>query len=320
MDKIDLIIQNGSSIQIPALEEPITWETSRAGVPGKLNFTVFKDPSLNFQEGNPVSFKKDGKGIFYGFIFTKKRNKGPTIEVTAYDQLRYFKNKGIYIAENETASDFHKRLIADFQLNAGVIEDTKYIIPSMVADSKTLFDMSLKALDLTLTNVKEMFVLYDDFGRLTLKNINSMKVDFLVDDETGEDFDYTSSIDSQTYNNIKLAYDNTKTGKREIYIANDPTNIDNWGVLQYFEKIEEQTNGQVKADALLSLYNRKTRHLKLKNIIGDVRVRGGSLIVVNLNLGDINVKNYMMVENAKHTFKNGEHFMDLTVRGGDFIA
>jgi hypothetical protein len=165
-----------------------------------------------------------------------------------------------------------------------------------------------------------MYVLYDDFGKLTLKNINSMKVDFLVDDETGEDFDYTSSIDSQTYNKIKLAYDNTETGKREIYIAKDSNNINNWGVLQYFEKIEEQTNGKLKADALLSLYNRKTRNLKLKNIVGDIEVRGGSLIVVNLNLGDINVKNYMMVENAKHTFKHGEHFMDLTVRGGDFIA
>lgn len=305
---------------MPALEEPITWETTRAGAPGKLTFTVVKDPTLNFQEGNAVSFKKDSKNVFYGFTFIKKRNKGPTIEVTAYDQLRYFKNKDTYIIENETASAFHNRLVADFQLNAGVIEDTKYVIPSRVEDNKALFDISQNTLDLTLTNTKEMFILYDDFGKLTLKNINSMKLDFLVDDETGEDFDYTSSIDSQTYNKIKLAYDNTQTGKREIYITKDSNNINNWGVLQYFEKIEEQTNGQVKADALLSLYNRKTRHLKLKNIIGDIRVRGGSLIVVNLNLGDINVKNYMMVENAKHTFKNGEHFMDLTVRGGDFVA
>lgn len=305
---------------MPDLEEPITWEATRAGAPGKLTFTVVKDPGLNFQEGNAVSFKKDNKNVFYGFAFSKKRNKGPLIDVVAYDQLRYFKNKDTYIIENETASDFHKRLILDFQLNAGTIEDTKYIIPSRVEDNKALFDMSQNVLDITLTNTKEMYVLYDDFGKLTLKNINSMKLDFLVDDETGEDFDYTSSIDSQTYNKIKLAYDNTKTGKREIYIAKDSNNINNWGVLQYFEKIEEQTNGKLKADALLSLYNRKTRTLKLNNIFGDVRVRGGSLIVVNLNLGDINVKNYMMVENAKHTFKNGEHFMDLTVRGGDFIA
>ena len=180
--------------------------------------------------------KKIVKNVFYGFTFSKKRNKGPTIEVTAYDQLRYFKNKDTYIIENETASAFHNRLVADFQLNAGVIEDTKYVIPSRVEDNKALFDISQNTLDLTLTNTKEMFILYDDFGKLTLKNINSMKLDFLVDDETGEDFDYTSSIDSQTYNKIKLAYDNTQTGKREIYITKDSNNINNWGVLQYFEK------------------------------------------------------------------------------------
>lgn len=320
MDNINLIIQNGSYVQIPALEEPITWETKRSGEPGKLNFTVVKDPSLNFQEGNAVAFKKGNDKVFYGFIFSKKRDKGNTIKVTAYDQLRYFKNKDTYIIENETGSQFIKRVAADFQLNIGTIEDTSYIIASRTEDNKSVIDMVQSTLDLTLTNRKEMFVLYDDYGKLTLKNIGSMKLNVLVDDETGEDLDYTSSIDSSTYNKIKLAYDNSKTGKREIFVAKDSNNINNWGILQYFEKIEETTNGKVKADSLLSLYNKKTRNLSLKNVIGDVRVRGGSLIIVKLNLGDINVQNYMMVESVKHTFKNDEHLMDLSLRGGEFIA
>lgn len=320
MDNIDLIVQNGSAPQLPSVEEGMTWETSRSGVPGKLSFTVVKDASLNFQEGNLVTFKKDSKEVFYGFIFSKKRNKENTIQVTAYDQLRYFKNKDTYIIENETGSQFIKRVAADFQLNVGTIEDTKYVIASRVEDNKTLFDMVQSTLDLTLNNKKEMYVLYDDFGKLTLKNIGSMKLNILVDDESSEDFDYTSSIDSATYNKIKLAYDNKETGKRDIYIAKDANNIDAWGVLQYFEKIEETTNGKVKADALLKLYNKKTRNLKVDHVIGDIRVRGGSLVIVKLNLGDINVQNYMMVETAKHTFKNNEHFMDLTLRGGEFIA
>lgn len=320
MDNVNLLIQNGSLPQLPNVEEGITWETSRSGVPGKLNFTVVKDASLNFQEGNLVTLKKDSKEVFYGFIFSKKRNKENVIQVTAYDQLRYFKNKDTYIIENETGSQFIKRVAADFQLNVGTIEDTKYVIASRVEDNKTLFDMVQSTLDLTLNNKKEMYVLYDDFGKLTLKNIGSMKLNVLVDDESSEDFDYTSSIDSATYNKIKLAYDNKETGKRDIYIAKDANNIDAWGILQYFEKIEETTNGKVKADALLKLYNKKTRNLKVDHVIGDIRVRGGSLVIVKLNLGDINVQNYMMVETVKHTFKNNEHFMDLTLLGGEFIA
>ena len=55
---------------------------------------------------------------------------------------------------------------------------------------------------------------------------------------------------------------------------------------------------------MLELYNKKTRKLKITNAIGDNRVRAGSLIVVQLDLGDIKVQNFMLVEKVKHTYKN----------------
>ena len=90
--------------------------------------------------------------------------------------------------------------------------------------------------------------------------------------------------------------------------------------MQYFDTLSEGENGQAKVDALLSLYNKKTRNLKITNALGDNRVRAGSMIVVNLELGDIKVKNFMLVEKVKHTYKENEHWMDLTLRGGEFIA
>ena len=165
-----------------------------------------------------------------------------------------------------------------------------------------------------------MYVLYDDFGKLCLKNLERMKVGILIDEETGQNFDYESSIDSDTYNQIKLTYDNSETGKREVFMAKDSSNINKWGVLQYFDTIDEKTNGAVKAKALLDLYNQKTRNLQIKDAYGDIRVRGGSLIVVNLDLGDVKLQNFMLVEKATHKFKNGEHFMDLTLRGQNFVS
>jgi len=304
----------------PVIEEGISWETARKGIPGKLTFKVVKDSTLNFQEGNAVRMKSNDENVFYGFVFTKGHDKGNTIDVVAYDQLRYFKNKDTYVYTNKTASDVVKMLAADFKLNTGTIENTAYTIASRVEDNKTLFDIVQNALDLTLDNKKKMYVLYDNFGKLELKNIESMKLNILIDEETGEDFGYTSSIDGETYNKIKLSYENKETGKREIYIAQDSSNINSWGVLQYFEKIEETTNGKVKANVLLELYNKKTRNLSVKNVMGNVRVRGGNSVIVKLDLDDIKVQNYMIVEKVKHTFKNNEHLMDLTLRGGEFIA
>ena len=199
------------------------------------------------------------------------------------------------------------------------------VIESRIEENSELFEMITNALDLTLTNTGEMYVLYDDFGKLTLKSLSSMYVGvpgayLMIDEETGQDFEYTSSIDSNTYNKIKLTYDNEDTKKRDVYITQDSSNINKWGILQYFDTLQKGENGQAKADALLKLYNKKTRNLKITNALGDNRVRAGSMVVINLDLGDMKVKNWMLVEKCKHTYKEGEHWMDLTLRGGEFIA
>lgn len=317
---IELLIQHNNSIFNPAVEESIVWQTERKNAPGMLSFTVIQDSILDITEGDAVRMKVDEEEVFYGFIFKKSCEKDFRIKVTAYDQLRYLKNKDTYVYTNKTASEFIKMIAADFQMNVGTIEDTGYKIASRVEDNTTLFDMIQNALDLTLENQKYMYVLYDDFGKLTLKGLDNMRLNLLIDEETGENFSYTSSIDENTYNRIKLTYDNEDTGTREVYIAQSGENINQWGILQYFDKLREGENGQAKADALLNLYNAKTRNLSIKNALGDVRVRAGSMVVVMLNLGDIKLQNLMLVEKCKHEFKESLHLMTLTLRGGEFVA
>lgn len=318
--EIELLIQNGNTVYAPVTQDEIVWTTERKSSPGKLEFKVLKDNIINYEEGNPISFKVNGNKVFYGFVFTKKREKDKIIKTTAYDQLRYLKNKSSYVYVDKRADELVRMIANDFQLNVGTLENTNYKIAKKSESNQALFDIILNALDETIQYKKEMYVLYDDFGQICLKNLERMKVGLIIDEETAQNFDYQSSIDTDTYNKVKLVYDNEKTGKREVYIAQDTSNMKKWGVLQYFDTIDEKTNGAVKAKTLLNLYNQKTRNLEIKNAIGDIRVRGGSLIIVNLNLGDVKLQNFMLVEKAKHTFKNGEHFMDLTLRGQDFIS
>lgn len=324
---VELLIGNesGTKVYQPAVEEGIEWSTERRSTPGKLVFKLLKDDILDFSEGSAVRLCVDGDKVFFGFVFKQQRTKDQIITVTAYDQLRYLKNKDTKVYENQTASQFIKSTGADYQLNIGTVEDTGYVIPSRVEENTSLFEMFENALDLTLTNTGEMFVLYDDFGKLTLKSLSSMYVGvpgayLMIDEETGENFDYTSSIDDSTYNKIKLTYDNEDSGYREVYVAQDSSNINKWGILQYFDTLQKGENGQAKADALLKLYNKKTRNLKITNALGDNRVRAGSLVVINLDLGDMKLKNFMLVEKVKHTYKESEHWMDLTLRGGEFVG
>lgn len=316
----ELLIQNGDKVYQPAIEGDITWKTERKGYPGELKFNIIQDDVINVTEGNAVRLKKDGSNIFYGFIFSKSSDKEKVVTITAYDQLRYFKNKDTYVYENKTAGELIRMLANDFNMQTGTIEDTGYKIASRVEENATLFDMVQNALDLTVQNKKEMYVMYDDFGKIALKNIASMVLDCLVDEETAENYSYKSSIDENTYNKIKLVRENEETGKRDVFIAQSSANMNQWGVLQYFDTLQDGENGQSKVNALLELYNKKTRNLSIKNMFGDVRVRAGCLIPVKLNLGDVNLLKLMLVEKCTHTFKESEHFMDLTLKGGEFVA
>lgn len=281
---------------------------------------MIKDQVISFAEGDLVKLLIDDAPMFQGFVFTKKRNKDGTINVTAYDQLRYLKNKDTITEENLTASDLLKRIAKDFRLQLGMVEDTGYTIETIVEENQTLFDIIQYALDETLMNTKKLFILYDDCGSLTLKNIETLKIDLLIDAETAEDFDYESSIDTQTYNKVKIAFNNEKTGKRDLYVVQDGEHMNQWGVLQYFEESKTEAGVIAKADALLGLYNQKTRRLTIKNALGDKRIRAGSAIMISLNLGDIIANQFLMVEKVTHNFKGAEYLMDMDLIGGEFIA
>ena len=260
--------------------------------------------------------------MFYGFVFTKSRSgRTPNvIEVTAYDQLRYFKNKGTYVYSNKKASDVIKMIAEDFGLSVGTLEDTGYIIGSRTEDNTTLFDIAQNALDETLRAKTKIYVLYDKVGKLTLQDIESMKLNLLIDADTIGEYSYSSTIDKQTYNQIKITFENKDSGKREIFIAKDSSNINKWGLLQYTDTVELSASGAAKAEALLKLYNTKTRSLSISDALGDTRVRAGSSVIVKLGLGDINVQSYLLVESVTHKFKQEQHLMDLKLRGGTFVT
>ena len=67
---------------------------------------------------------QNGDEVFYGFVFTKSRQKDQIITVTAYDQLRYLNNKDTKVYEGKTATQFIQMLAADYRLNVGDMEDT----------------------------------------------------------------------------------------------------------------------------------------------------------------------------------------------------
>jgi hypothetical protein len=153
------------------------------------------------------------------------------------------KNKETYVFNGKRADEIMAQIAADFGLKIGTLENTGYMIPSMIEDGQTLFDIVLKALDYTLINTGKMFVLWDDFGSLKISDVEKSKLDLFVGDSSlATGFTYETDIDSETYNKIKLVQDNKTTGKRDVYIFQDSNNMKFWGVLQDYEVVDEKMN------------------------------------------------------------------------------
>lgn len=316
---VEIVLNNKGVETMPIVVGDVSLQSYEKGSPAILKFSVLKDAMLNFTEGNMVTLTVDNTKLFKGYVFIKSRNKNGLIDVTAYDQLRYLKNKDTYKCENETASELLKRIANDFKLECGTVDNTKYKIPSRVEDNSTLFDIMQTVLDLTNIQTGDRYVLFDDYGKITLKNIQDMQLDVMLDGDVAEDYNYSSSIDDNTYNKIKLVYENKDKGVRDVYPKQDDKNIKSWGVLQMFDTLKEGENGDYKAELLLKLYNSKTRKLSVSKMFGDMSVRAGCMIPVFLNIGDVVTSNMMIIQKCNHVFSEHGHFMDLTLIGGEFV-
>ena len=315
MANMKLTIQHNTTLYEPPVEDGVQIEWERTGSPGKLTFTTLQVSGLTFGEGDPVCFYYGNHKVFMGYVFSQKRDKEQRVQVTCYDQIRYLKNKYTYVFEKKTATQIVQALCNDFGLYTGQMDNTGYVIPSVIEENKAAHDIILDVLEETLTNTGNMFVIYDDFGEIKVRNCANMISTTLVMEDTAENFDYSSSIDDETYNQIILYYKGEEDESIKLFTASSESTIKQWGTLRYFEEVKNPTIGQNKANSLLNLYNKKTRELKVTGAFGDPTVRGGTLIPVNLNLGDTSLNNYMVVERVTHKFNNDYYTMDLTLEG-----
>ncbi|MDR0294323.1 MAG: hydrolase [Oscillospiraceae bacterium] len=307
---LQIKISRGGTVYIPAVTDGAVWETEIAGAPGRFVFSVRDGGALRMDGGDAVSVTGDGQNVFFGYIFTRRADQTGTASVTAYDQTRYLKNRDTCVYDGITASALLRRVAADNGLRTGTIDDTGVLLEPCAEDNKSLADILRNALARTEAAGGGRFVLYDDFGELTLRRAGEMRRGLLIGSDGGRTFTRTATIDWDTYNTVKLVCDKKKG--RTVHTASDAQNVSRWGKLQYFGKLADDFNGGAKAGELLRLHNRERRELFVGGAPGDCSVRAGCSLAVSGELTGGGDAPYT-VERARHVWKNGRYFMDLTL-------
>lgn len=297
-----LVEVNGQIYEISELVTSVSYTDKLNDGCSKLEFSYIDD-DLIIKNGNVVRFKYDNANIFYGYVFKVSRNRGKEITVTAYDQLRYCKAKDTIVVKNDTITTLVNKMCNYFNLRKGTLIDTQYKLPISVQDDKTWLDIIYTSISDTLTNTGKWYCLRDEFGSIAIRDLEDLTLNLVLGDNSlAYDFEYEKSIDDGFYNQIKLASDNETTGKRDVYIAKDSNSIEKYGLLQYFEVLDKNTNpsqAKSKADMLLSLYNREVENLTL-NCLGDPRIRAGSSFYGSIE--DIKLNKRLIVRSVTHNY------------------
>ena len=293
---------------------------NRVGTPGECKFSVLKAGALDFHEGDTVTIKDNGVLEFFGTVFSKRKNQWGDIEVKAYDRLRYLKAKASYQFTNNTVGEIIKRIAGDFNIPISDIEYTGYRLPYLLKENTTCIDIISYANQQITINTGKIFNFFDDGKGLCLKESAGMAYDVVIGDKSlASSYEYTTDIDSDTYNSVKLVQPNKKSGKADVYIEKDSDNIKRWnGLLQLYETVDEKlTPAQIKemCKTRLKYYNRTLRTLTLEAVLGIPGLKAGALLFFNIpDLGDLSLSKWLIVEKVVHTLKESTRTMKLDTR------
>ena len=93
-------------------------------------------------------------------------------------------------------------------------------------------------------------------------------------------------------------------------------------MLQTCDSVSDDENGDEKAKTMLAEHNHPSRSLSVSGAFGDMRVRGGTTLLAQLDLVDMGysenghtVDHWMTVESVTHNFTANKHTMDLDLKG-----
>lgn len=309
-----MLLINNTDISDIALN--VTYQSSWNNGAGQLTFDY---PSLKagmFPNGSTVIFTYGSANIFYGFLFTTKQDT-KKFSCVCYDQLRYFKAKNSIIRPVCTLSEFLNTVAAAIgdRVRLGKIDSTAAKLTQYRFNNQTHLDMIYQSIEENLYTNGYWYVLRDNFGAIELRDLVDLRLPILIGDGSmGTGFDYERSIDEDTYNYIKVARDDSKTGIRNAYVSMDSGNIKSWGKLLLFDKVSADLNESqlaARANQLLQLKNRETQTLKI-DCMGDARVFGGSGIRIKIAKAGLDL--WAVADQVTHNFGHNRHTMNLELK------
>lgn len=272
--------------------------------------------------------------------YVNTRSKDPEDYVKQIERAMKRKKKGRLIISRSGLYDTNMRCtVSEFKTTdkGGEPKDIYYSItlkeyrdfsPQVVSivtepgtqdkENESCMDIIFDALSQTIVQTGKIYNFYDDCGKLTLKEAKNMFIQTMIGDRSlVTDYTYKRDIDSDTYNRIKLVRKNKESGRTDAYVHEDTDTIKTWGLLQYYDEVDENLNA-AQIDEMckqyLQYYNRVLQTITI-DAIGVPGLRAGMIIPVKIGaINELSMVRLMLAEKVTHTFDDGGHTMSIEVK------
>ena len=207
--------------------------------------------------------------------------------------MRYLKNKDFYIIDGgQTLNDVFTNCCNKFQLKSSVIAGSETIVSDKIHNDKTIYEIIQYAVDDVLVKTQKYYVVRDNYGTLELVDMEKLVTDYVIGDSSAmSEYTHRRSID-EACNVVKLVWGDKGTKTPKITVANDEKNVEQWGILQHYEVVNEGMNeAQIteRANNLLFLLNRVEQTMKLTVVADEttytslLELRAGSGFRIRFN-------------------------------------
>lgn len=312
------------------LESDIKWTTDIDFAAGQLTFKLVEvDEGFTPKNGDIVKFRWDHKPVFKGRIFKFDYDQSEVFSVTAYDNLRYFKNQDSLVWQVSTIAQRFNQVASLAGVPHKVVNNSTHKLVAEVCDSKSYFDMLKESFKATKRATGHRYFLFDNYGTVELRRAPFKKMKYYMGDQsymTG--FSYSRSIED-VVNVVRVVRTDKKKKQQEsatsktkqtadqkkvaeakntklTTITKSTNSVERWGKLQTVEKAKDKANtAQMKAKAasILKSKGKQAHTLKLTALATLNMIPGNEYPVKIKSLKDIGVgTKYLLITKATHTF------------------
>ena len=313
----DFRVLYDGNLYIEALVESVTWSGDVAQPYRTLRLTMADAKrSVDIDVGKEIRFYYDGVGLFRGIIFDYSVDHRGRLAITAYDENVYLtKNTDTRKFVGMTAAAIVRELCKAFDIPAGDIAATGYVIPKLILRNMTLWDMIVTALTQTRKQNGRKFYVYASNGKLNMREKKDAVVRWRLENGVNILGANRSRSIEDTRTAVKVIGGDDK--KPLTATATDSAMTRQYGLMQHVELADSD----MKQSALTQLANQRLKDLAKVSedvtveALGLTDVIAGTAVYAYENMTQLAGGFYVNADT--HTFSGGVHRMEVTLSKTD---